>query len=541
MVFLYWAVLIILIFAMGYATAWWVLRSEKLQEIARRQRVEQNLFGLHRQFKTILSHIPVAVSSKNEEGRYHLVNSEWCKMFGVAENDARGQQDSKLFQGAMGAKLVELDRELLLKRKPVKASFTFRNRSLVMVKVPVIAKEGKMESICGITADMTVAQQLKKQLDQQKALFNTLFDALPYPAFSQDREAKFIYCNKAFEEAFGVQQAQLVTKTWMEVTLLPEELRLQCLRESETLIREASSTSHELDLIFADGAQHACLYWASGFQLPGGGSGGLTGAFYDVAAQRQAEDALQTAGTDWTEVLGACPVAMTLFDLNGTVMSANAAFSQLVGSPVAQVMKGNLPDFLPESGGCRPFVEKLNAAGGVLREFKTSLMIASGDLHNVLVTACLVDIDSKSCLVVWYVDVHAVEEIQDAVSSTQLISELSAMLFDQSEPALLPSQDPQPESRASPKPRPAVALKQEPVVAEAPASEAAFRMEPEAVRAELKKLCRLLEDSDSLAEDYFSSVEKKFIDALGQELSDEVKSMISYFDYEGALTKLGKL
>lgn len=538
MVFFYWLALIVVIFAIGYATAWWVLRTEKLQEIARRQRVEQNLSALHRQFRAILNHIPIAVSSKGMNGRYRIVNRAWCQMFGVIEENVRGHSDAELFPGAAGLRFEAQDREMLAKGKALRQELVQNSpsgaRALVMVKVPVADRAGATESICSIYADVTVQKQFERELERQKALFNTLFDALPHPAFSKDASGAFVYCNRAYEAAFGLSNAQLTGKSVIDVEIIPEHERLLCAREEEMLIRDGVATSREVSLVFADGTQHTCLYWASGYKLRGGGSGGLTGAYFDVTPQREAEQAIVQAdqSTPWQDILNACPVAAAIARQDGFITTANPALAKLLGRSLETVLNENLSTLFIDAAEYQKVSRSLDDAHGVLRECETTLRRTYGGDLKALLTARSITLGHEVFTVLWLTDVSGMHHAQDAAMNAGLLSELSSILLEESLPVEVPIAAPLP---AVP---PSVPEVQAETTDE---GKEVFKARPEAVRHEIQKLAQMLEDGDSMADEYFASVENQFTQALGQLASDRLKSLITGFDFEAALALLSTL
>lgn len=88
-------------------------------------------------------------------------------------------------------------------------------------------------------------------------LYEAIFHTLPYPAFCKDLHGAYLAVNRAYEDAFGVDAAQLLGRDLAGT----KHLDLDCERLHAThlrLIRTAASASQEL--ILAGAGQGACTY-----------------------------------------------------------------------------------------------------------------------------------------------------------------------------------------------------------------------------------------------------------------------------------------
>ena len=123
-----------------------------------------------------------------------------------------------------------------------------------------------------------VRQLGAEQLQMQQALL----DAIPYPVFYKDQEARFTCFNRAYEATFAVARADLLGKSVMDLTYLPLEDRQRYHAEDTHLIRTGGSASHIMSMPFADGKVHRTLYFVACFARPDGSPGGLVGTFTDL-------------------------------------------------------------------------------------------------------------------------------------------------------------------------------------------------------------------------------------------------------------------
>ncbi|MCK9199601.1 MAG: GAF domain-containing protein [Gallionella sp.] len=129
---------------------------------------------------------------------------------------------------------------------------------------------------------ITRKQQYNAEFSRQLGLQQALLDSIPNPIFYKGVDARFIGCNAAYEKAFNVRKADFIGKRVLDLECLPMEERLAYQREDEAVIDSVGSVRREVQLTYADGKIHRCVYWVQGFRLPDGPKGGLVGTFIDI-------------------------------------------------------------------------------------------------------------------------------------------------------------------------------------------------------------------------------------------------------------------
>lgn len=133
-----------------------------------------------------------------------------------------------------------------------------------------------------IEAMVTELTQGHRAVADQLAFQQALIDTLPNPMFYKGVDTRFLGFNRAYEQAFGIDKADLLGKRVLDLTYLPESDRLAYQAEDEHIIATAGTARHELTMPFADGKLHHTIYSVSGFRLSDGSPGGLVGTFIDV-------------------------------------------------------------------------------------------------------------------------------------------------------------------------------------------------------------------------------------------------------------------
>ena len=147
----------------------------------------------------------------------------------------------------------------------------------------------------GYWLDVTEAQIARQTLADQLLFQEKLIDTLPDPIFYKNPECRFIGCNRAYEQAFGVSRQDLAGKTVLEIGYLTEEARRDFHYQDQRLVAESGKFSQEMEFDYADGERRHVLYASCGFLLADGRPGGLLGVIVDISAQKKAQQMAEEA------------------------------------------------------------------------------------------------------------------------------------------------------------------------------------------------------------------------------------------------------
>lgn len=137
-----------------------------------------------------------------------------------------------------------------------------------------------------ILAETTAAERASAEW---AAFQQVLMDTIPYPVFYKGADTRFLGFNRAYEQTFGVNRADLIGKRVLDLEYLPEADRVACQAEDEATIASSGTVQREMQIPFADGKLHDTLYFVSGFRNPDGTPGGVVGTFIDMSPVKDAQ------------------------------------------------------------------------------------------------------------------------------------------------------------------------------------------------------------------------------------------------------------
>ncbi|MDR2186786.1 MAG: response regulator [Azonexus sp.] len=153
----------------------------------------------------------------------------------------------------------------------------------------VLDAAGKVDHLLLTVLDITVRHQVQAELLSQFTFERALLDTIPNPIFYKGADARFLGCNEAYEEFFGIRRDLLVGRRVLDLGYLPEADRAAWQAEDEAVIASGESAVRETTMPHADGSQRDVLYAVRGFRAPAGGPGGLIGLIVDITPQKEAE------------------------------------------------------------------------------------------------------------------------------------------------------------------------------------------------------------------------------------------------------------
>lgn len=158
---------------------------------------------------------------------------------------------------------------------------------LGLTRMPPIESWGTCA--CVVLRDITPRKQIEQAIADQLELQRVLMDTLPYPVFFKGVDARYLGFNRAFLEAFGVREEDLVGKTVLELMMLSAPDRAALQQANERILREGGTFTAEIMIPFADGRIHPAIYTLAGFNSGDGSPAGLVGMLIDITVQKESE------------------------------------------------------------------------------------------------------------------------------------------------------------------------------------------------------------------------------------------------------------
>lgn len=152
---------------------------------------------------------------------------------------------------------------------------------------PVKDDDGKVKLLIAEGRDISVLKESEKKIKTQAEFLQVLLDAMPYPVFYKDRQARYLGCNKAFEGFIGISREHLAGKTVYDIA--PRELAEEYTRSDQALLSQPGKQAYESSLQTSSGQRYDVIFHKATFNAPDGKPAGIVGSIIDISERKQAE------------------------------------------------------------------------------------------------------------------------------------------------------------------------------------------------------------------------------------------------------------
>jgi len=156
---------------------------------------------------------------------------------------------------------------------------------------PVKDEAGDVVLLISEGRDITARKRAEEEVKRQAEFLQVMIDAMPYPVFYKDRQGRYISCNRAFEQFYGISREHLAGKTVFEIA--PRELADGYARADDELFAHPGKQIYEGCIQSVDGVQHDVIFHKATFEGSDGSLAGLVGVVVDITDRKRAEQEKQ--------------------------------------------------------------------------------------------------------------------------------------------------------------------------------------------------------------------------------------------------------
>ncbi|MDX2321033.1 MAG: EAL domain-containing protein [Moritella sp.] len=180
---------------------------------------------------TAIQHLPIGIFWKNTQGQYQGCNKHCLTLFDLPDEQfIIGKTDLQLKsvlkqKNLPNEELYQTDQEALKYGRSVVAQTMtietiYGDGQFEITKIPLKNKAGDIIGLLGIAVDVTSKFRSEKKLQEQTALLNSIFDALPDFVIYKDIQGRVLECNRAALKLANKKKSDVIGKTIEQ--LLPE-------------------------------------------------------------------------------------------------------------------------------------------------------------------------------------------------------------------------------------------------------------------------------------------------------------------------------
>ena len=275
------------------------------QDITASKQAEEAIKESEERSRLLLHSVGEGIFGVDPEGRVTFINPAALHMLGFAEEEMLGKGVHDLIHHSHEDGALYLEKDCPMHSSCVNAIQNNVTDEVLWRKdgscFPVeysstpIFKDDAVMGVVVTFRDVSERRRAERKISDQLAFQQSLLDTIPNPIFVKDPNARFVDCNRAYEDAFGTTREFLRGKTSMDLAHFPMEVRKGYHAEHVELLRSRSMAHREVKIAYTDGRQRDVLYWATTFALADGAVGGLLGILVDITHQKEVENSLALA------------------------------------------------------------------------------------------------------------------------------------------------------------------------------------------------------------------------------------------------------
>jgi hypothetical protein len=320
--------------------------------------------------ESLIKNAPDPVFVSDLEGKILQANDAVSQLLGFRRDEVVEQSLSRFISPKETREFTAALREVVEKGVTRNARLNPRSASGEVIPTTLNASalrdpDGQVIGAIGILRDM-------RELDQTRAYAESLIKNAPDPVFVSDLEGKILQANDAVSQLLGFRRDEVVEQS-LSRFISPKETRefTAALRE---VVEKGVTRNARLNPRSASGETISTTLNASALRDPDGQVIGAIGILRDMReldkARAYAESLIKFA-----------PDPVFVSDLEGKILQANDAVSQLLGFRRDEVVEQSLSRFIsPEetrefTAALREVVEK-----GVMRNARLNPRSASGEV-----------------------------------------------------------------------------------------------------------------------------------------------------------------
>jgi prevent-host-death family protein len=203
----------------------------------------------------ILDHAPVEIYLKDTEGRFIEVNRHYENLWGMTGEQVQGKLPAEVYDDAAFAEasrahdLAVLETGQTLERED-DIELGDGRHSLHMIKFPIRDDAGRVTGLGAIASDVTERKRAEEALRRSKDEFDLVANNIPVLISFVDRDRRFRFANKGYEDWYGIPQERIAGRHIREIF---GEERYKAVEARIESVLKGESVRYEEPVTYNDG------------------------------------------------------------------------------------------------------------------------------------------------------------------------------------------------------------------------------------------------------------------------------------------------
>jgi len=313
-----------------------------VMDITEQRRLEQALLESQQKFERLFNNNPEAAAFVDVNDCVLEINPRFTDLFGYLPEEAKGKAlDNLIVPEAKREEAEALTEESMLGyiyRETIR-----KTKSGLLVPVLIsaapITVEGKFTGCVVSYRDITERKRIENALRDTEKRYRLIFDNVSDVVFLYDTSFKVISVSPSVEKVLGYRPDEVIGKSFQDSNLLAPEQLETALSNAIRVLEGERIGSVVYEFIKKDGGRGFGEINSSPL-IRDGKIVGVISVARDITERKEIEDALRESEEKIRNILQSSPDAITVGDLNGTIIDCNQVDVDMFGYSTKKEMIG---------------------------------------------------------------------------------------------------------------------------------------------------------------------------------------------------------
>lgn len=301
---------------------------------------------IERQLRTLIENIPDFVVRLDSQGRHVYVSPIVLRALEVGEDYFLGKTAVEIgVTGDAGNDRALLDATLRCVREgranQIEVAFGGASTQKIysVAHVPEFDEFGRIETVLGVSRDITGLKQANRELQKKEALLRSLIDSIPDLIFFKDLRSVYLGFNKAFAEFCGHGEAEMVGKSDYDFTTA--EIADSFRQHDYHMLEQGHALRNDEWVVYPDGRRVLLNTLKTPLYDENGSIIGIIGISRDITERHRMEQELVCRERELRTLAENSPDIIVRYDCAGRRVYANRGEARI---PFAQAVSGGGAD-----------------------------------------------------------------------------------------------------------------------------------------------------------------------------------------------------
>ena len=293
---------------------------------------------------SILDSIPDRIWVKDKDGRYLLVNEEWCKYFGQTADNAVGRTGAEIFPSELATTFSAVETLVIQNDRADREEQCLvgqqgKERWFDTFRAPMHDGKGSVTGTVGIAKDITDRKLTEEALRESETKYREIFENSVVGLFRSTPQGAFLAVNRALASIYGFVSPEEMTASVTDIgtdLFVNQEDRW---RYTDVLRELGEVKGFESEQYHKDGSR----IWVSlSTRVVSNVEGEILyhqGIVEDITQRRLAEEALRESEERFRLLFVNSPDGVLMTDHDGNILAANEAACRMFGRTEEELCK----------------------------------------------------------------------------------------------------------------------------------------------------------------------------------------------------------